>query len=209
MGEQSWRKMDLRPRVINQRQPGALELVSGLLWVITEEHRNGEWRPLQPHELAVRGLTPSTALNYALKRLQNAASPFNWHSIKEAPGVHVFTTGDARSAAHLLLLKQRFTHWPEGGVIAGCPSEDLLVCTSIHQVEDLDRLILLADACRVAASHAQHPLTDQLFWCDGERWFHLPVVCQGDQLHIIPPASFRKSLDHLAALGLVAMAGEA
>ena len=94
-------------------------------------------------------------------------------------------------------------------MIAGCPSEDLLVCTSIHAVEDLDRLILLADACKVAAAQAQHPLTDQLFWCDGERWLHLPVVTQGQQLHIIPPTSFRKCLDQLAALGLVALAGEA
>lgn len=209
MREQNWRKLELRPRVINRREPGAMELVSGLLWVIIEERKNGDWRPVQPQELAVRGLSPRTAMNYALKRLQNAASPFNWHSIKEAPGVHVFTTGDACSAAHLLLLKQRFTQWPEGGVIAGCPSEELLVCTSIHAVEDLDRLILLADACKVAAAQAQHPLTDQLFWCDGERWLHLPVVTQGQQLHIIPPTSFRKCLDQLAALGLVALAGEA
>lgn len=199
----------LRPRMTTYPTAWSVEVVAGILWATVEVWDAGVWHPLD-HQLLLRyGLTKEQALQLALKRLAHHDTAAAWHHIPEAPGVHIFTTGEVHSAAQLLLLPKLFAQWPEAGLAACLPCEELLVCAPLRVVTDLEKITILADANRHLTPNAGTPLSPEIFWCDSERWHHLPVDHHEGELHLHPPPALRRCIDRIAALGLVATAGEA
>jgi len=200
---------NLRPRMTTHPTPWSVEVVAGILWATVEVHEAGTWHPLDSASLKRLGLTKEEALTSALKRLTHHDTAAAWHHIPEAPGVHIFTTGEVHSAAQLLLLPKLFAEWPDAGLVACCPCEELLVCAPLRVVTDLEKITILADANRQLAPTAGTPLSPEVFWCDSQSWHHLPIEHREGELHLHPPEPLRLCIDRIAALGLVATAGEA
>ena len=199
----------LRPRMTTHPNAWSVEVVSGILWATVEIFEEGVWRPLDNAALARLRLTKEEALQRAMKRLSQHDAAAAWHHIPEAPGVHIFTTGEVHSAAQLLVLPKLFAAWPDAGIVACCPCEELLVCAPLRVVTDLQKITILADANRQLAPDAGTPLSPEVFWCDSERWHHLPIDHREGELHLHPPPLLRRCIDRIAALGLVGAAGEA
>ena len=185
----------LRPRMTTHPTAWSVEVVAGILWATVEFYEKGIWRPVDGEALVRLGLSKEQALTTALKRLAHHDTAAAWHHIPEAPGVHIFTTGEVHSAAQLLLLPKLFAEWPDAGLAACCPCEELLVCAPIRVVTDLEKITILADANRQLAPNAGTPLSPEVFWCDSERWHHLPIDHRKGELHLHPPASRRSSTE--------------
>ncbi len=184
----------LFPRVVAPEEegvewiPGWLKL--GLVW----EGPRGVRSATEPPEAGLMAT--------ALTNLRQQSSSDRFYSSKSLPGLRMYLGGDGHAAARALLLKELLQPWPVGGVLAMMPSADQLLVMPMDTLSAVSQMPFLAHSGRTAWSVAHQPVSDQLFWFDGEGWAHVPVEAREDSMEVNPPPEFLLALRRLAALSL-------
>ena len=145
----------------------------------------------------------------ALAALRTDTSWKDWQVVHTVPGMEAYLAGDGVSASRLLIFDQLVHAWPLGGVVVAVPAADQLLAVRLDSTADLDALNVMVTAAHYAHSQSACGLSDQIFWHDGERWHHLPVVHTEVSVAIDPPPTFMETIGRLAAMEMVGAAGEA
>lgn len=202
--------LTLRPRLLppDGTHP-SVELVAGHLSVGLTVEEGVVIRQVTDADLAAWNTTIEALLPAAVARLRLESPRARWQPVSSVPGMRLFLSGDGESASRMLIMDYLLQSWPLGGVMVACPSADQFLCIPLDSVEDLDALNVMATATKFAHQVARNPLSDQVFWNDGQRWHHLVVRHAEDSVEIDPPASFLETVGRLAAVDLVGTAGEA
>lgn len=202
--------LTLRPRLI---RPGgvqpSVELVRDHLAVALVVEEDEAVRQVTARDLAHWSASMDRLLPLALEQLRLESPKARWQPVSSAPGLKMFLSGDGESASRMLIMGHLLQSWPLGGVIVACPSADQFLCVPLDSVEDLEAVHVLATATRFAHQVAREPLSDQVFWSDGNHWHHLLVRHTEDAVEIDPPAEFLATIGRLAAVDLVGAAAEA
>lgn len=197
------------PRLVRPGDQPSVEIVAGHLSVGLTVEEGMVVRPVTAEDLEAWSTTVEALLPLALRRLREESPEASWQTVHSVPGMRLFLSGDGQSASRMLIIDHLVQTWPLGGVIVACPSPDQFLCVPLDTVEDLDALNVMATATRFAHQVSRHPLSDQVFWHDGERWHHLEVRHAEDSVEIDPPSAFLETIGRLAAVDLVPVAAEA
>ena len=166
-------------------------------------------RPVTESDLLEWRTSVEALLPEALQALANDTDWREWQVVHTVPGMELYLAGDGLSSSRMLVLDNLVYAWPLGGIVIAIPSADQLMAVRLDSIDDLDALNVMVTAAFYAHGQAEKGLTDQVFWNDGERWRHLRVVHGSTLVEIDPPAAFVEAVGRLAAMDMVATAGEA
>ncbi len=201
--------MPLRPVLCGPGDEPSAPVVPGLLHVgLTLDEGDGT-RRVTHGDLAAWGVTLDALLPLALERLAAESPVAGWHPVEPVPGLALYQALDGHSSARMLVLDRMLDDWPLGGVVVTVPSADQLMAVPLHAIDDLDALNVMVTAAQLAHGASDAPLSDQAFWTDGTRWEHVQVTHHDDTVQVVLPPQARLGITRLAALGMVAAAGEA
>jgi hypothetical protein len=142
-------------------------------------------------------------------RVRRVTSPSDLLPVDTLPGLFVLVSDDGLAASRMRMVPDLVEPSPLGGVVVAVPGPDQLLCVPMHSAGAIDALQILASALGHAATHREYILSDQLFWFDGERWTFVPVQYGDEDITVLPPPGFVATVNRLAAMDLVQLAGEA
>lgn len=202
-------RTQLLPRVA---RPGGLpgyDLVPGQLSVGLVVDSPGGVHTVDERDLSRWSASQESLAAQALDNLRQRSSTDNWYSLRAVPGMLVYLAGDGHAAARLLLLKELLNPWPLGGVLVSVPTPDQLLVVPLDDLEHLSTVQVLVQSGQLAHSLGREPVTDQLFWFDGEKFAHMVVNHSEDAVEVLPPPGFLAMVEKLASLGMTAQPGEA
>ncbi|MCB9686617.1 MAG: hypothetical protein H6738_08030 [Alphaproteobacteria bacterium] len=166
-------------------------------------------RPVTPNDLEVMDLDAVTAWKLAEALLDRTSRTTDLRPVDTVDGLSFVVSGDGLAATRMTRLTHLLAPMPLGGIVAAVPSRDQLLVVTLDSARAIDALQVLAAALGHAAERAEEPLSDQLFWYDGRRWVPIAVVHATEDITVLPPPDFVRAMNHLAAMDLVSVAGEA
>jgi hypothetical protein len=162
-----------------------------------------------PLTLAMATAGPDVLLASVSSRVRRSTAPADLLPVDTLPGLLVLVSDDGLAASRMRWLPDLVRPMPLGGLVVAVPGPDQLLCVPMHSAGSIDALQILASALGHAATHRAEVLSDQLFWCDGERWIPVPVQHGTEDITVLPPPAFVATVNRLAAMDLVQLAGEA
>ena len=201
--------MPLRPVLCSPDTQLSLPVVEGLLHVALTVDDGAGIRPVDESDLEAWNATLEQLLPVALDRLTRESSDRDWIGVDTVPGMALYQADDGRSSSRMLILDHLVDDWPLAGIAVVVPAPDQLIVVPLNDMEDLDALNVTVTAAKIAAEREADALTDQAFWTDGTAWHHIKVEHDGDHTQVYLPAPAQAGIGRLAAMGLVATAGEA
>lgn len=201
--------MPLRPRLIGPEAPLSVAFVPGHLHVALTVDDGAGPRPVTEADLTAWGTTVEQLLPMAINRLRRESRINDWQPIDTVPGMSTLVTGDGAAAARMLCISDLVGDWPLGGIIVVAPTPDQLLAVALHDVSDIEALNVMISAAQFAHMGAEEPLSNQAFWTDGHGWEHVAIRHCESEVDVSLPDALRDRLGHLAAMGMVAIAGEA
>lgn len=185
------------------------EFVRGHLYLAVALDGEGTFTPLVQGDLDSLGLSADEAFHVAWDLLKRTTAASDLRPVDTLPGLHFLVAGDGLAASRMALLPDLVDALPLGGFVAAVPGPDQLLCVPLDSARALDALQVLASALGHAANATDNPLSDQMFWFDGQRWIPVAVHHGNEDITVLPPAAFVRTMNHLAAMDLVSVAGEA
>lgn len=187
-------------------------LVEGHLHEGVASDGDGGLIPVTCADLSATGRFPAREeelLDAVTGLVRRTTAPADLRPVDTLPGLFVLVAGDGLAASRMRMLPELFTRLPLGGLVVAVPGPDQLLCVPMHSAGSIDALQILASALGHAATHRDYVLSDQLFWYDGERWVLVPVQHSDEDITVLPPPAFVATVNRLAAMDLVQLAGEA
>lgn len=185
------------------------EFVRDHLWLSLVLLDGDGVRPVTPNDLEVMDLDAVTAWKLAEALLDRTSRTTDLRPVDTVDGLSFVVSGDGLAATRMTRLTHLLAPMPLGGIVAAVPSRDQLLVVTLDSARAIDALQVLAAALGHAAERAEEPLSDQLFWYDGRRWVPIAVVHATEDITVLPPPDFVRAMNHLAAMDLVSVAGEA
>lgn len=186
------------------------ELVRGHLYLSVAQDRDGELTPVTAADVAASGLGADQVFELAMGALKRTTSKGDLRPVDTLPGLQFLVAGDGLAASRMVLLPELLGPVASlGGAVVAVPAVDQLLCVPLHSARALDTLQVLASALGHALDTVQRPLSDQLFWYDGARWVPLAVIHGDEEVTVLPTPGFVRTMNRLAAIDLVRVAGEA
>jgi len=167
----------------------------------------GTLTPLTRAELA--GAAAESLLAAVSDLVRRSTAPTDVLPVDTLPGLFVLVADDGLAASRMCMLPELIRPAPLGGLVVAVPGPDQLMCVPMHSAGSIDALQILASALGHAATHREYVLSDQLFWFDGELWIPVPVQYGDADITVLPPPGFVATVNRLAAMDLVQLAGEA
>ena len=119
------------------------------------------------------------------------------------------SAADGLAASRIALVPELLGKEALGGFVVAVPSQSQLLCVPLKSARSLDALQILASALGHALTTSDEVLSDQLYWYDGSKWTPITVVHSREEVTVLPPPSFVRTMNRLAAMDLVRIAGEA
>jgi hypothetical protein len=182
-------------------------LVEGHLYEsVAAVAEDGTLTPLTRSEMTG---TPDQLLEAVSARVRRVSAPADLLPVDTLPGLFVLVSDDGLAASRMRVVPDLVRPSPLGGLVVAVPGPDQLMCVPMHSAGSIDALQILASALGHAATHRPFVLSDQLFWFDGELWIPVPVQYGAEDITVLPPAAFVATVNRLAAMDLVQLAGEA
>jgi hypothetical protein len=172
----------------------------------------GSLTPVTFADLAPGGRFPASEedlLEAVSAHVRRATAAVDLRPVDTLPGLFLLVCADGLAASRMRMLPELFARYPLGGLVVAVPGPDQLLCVPMHSAGSIDALQILASALGHAATHRDYVLSDQLFWHDGERWTTVPVQHGDEDITVLPPPAFVATVNRLAAMDLVQLAGEA
>lgn len=185
------------------------ELVRGHLYLTVSQEMDGTYMPVTTADLPELGLDIDEVFAVGMSLLRQSTSRADLRPVDTLPGLMLMLSQDGLAASRMLLLPELLGSAALGGVVVAVPSPDQLLCVPLQSARALDALQILASALGHALDSLERPLSDQLFWFDGLRWLPLTVIHGHDEVTVMPPAGFVRTMNRLASIDLVTVAGEA
>ena len=142
-------------------------------------------------------------------RVRRTTAPGDLLPVDTLPGLFVLVSDDGLAASRMSVLPDLLRPLPLGGLVVAVPGPDQLMCVPMQSAGSIDALQILASALGHASTHRDYVLSDQLFWFDGELWSPVPVQYGSEDITVLPPPAFVATVNRLAAMDLVQLAGEA
>lgn len=185
------------------------ELVRGHLYLSVAQEIDGTYMSLTPADLAASGLDVDEMFDLGMSMMRQTTSRADLRPVDTLPGLMFLLSQDGLAASRMALLPELLGSSALGGVVVAVPSPDQLLCVPLRSARALDALQVLASALGHALEALESPLSDQLFWYDGVRWLPLTVIHGDDEVTVMPPAGFVRTMNRLASMDLVRVTGEA
>lgn len=198
-------------RILVTSAPGEVSrvLVAGHLWLTIGIEQNGAITPLTAIEADKIEIDDDRLFKMAFSTLRQSTSRSDLRQVDTLPGLYLQIAPDGLAASRIALLPDLFGKEAFGGLVVAIPSQDQLLCVPLRSARALDALQVLASALGHALESAEEVLSDQLYWYDGARWIPIAVVHGSEEVTVLPPPSFVRTMNRLAAMDLVRVAGEA
>lgn len=189
--------------------PG-LPLVPDQMNVVLCIEEAGGFRPVTDDELLGWDQPFAELVNGAIWKLRRDSHDGQLLTVDTVPGMRLCSATDGLNAARLLCLSDLVRPWPLEGVIVACPRQDQLMLVPLDGLAALPALRVLMSAAQDSHNHAEHGLSDQLFWSeDGTVWEHVSVVYGEHRIDMDPGPRFMAALERLTAVHLAPIAAEA
>jgi hypothetical protein len=186
------------------------ELVRGHLYVsVAAPGEDGRCVPLTDAEIALSPLSRGELMDLAMSDLRRTATRADLRPVDTLPGLYFYVARDGLAASRMALLEDLIDTSGLGGAVVAVPTPDQLLCVPLDSAHALDTLQVLASALGHALEVSDDPLSDQLFWFDGTRWIPLAVIHGEEEVTVLPTPAFVRTMNRLAAMDLVRVAGEA
>jgi hypothetical protein len=190
--------------------PLSRELVRGHLYVsVAAPDTEGTYVPLTEAEIALSRLSRDEIFDLAMSDLRRTAARADLRPVDTLPGLYFYVARDGLAASRMALLEDLIDTTGLGGAVVAVPTPEQLLCVPLDSAHALDTLQVLASALGHALDASDEALSDQLFWFDGKRWIPLAVIHGEDEVTVLPTPAFVRTMNRLAAMDLVRVAGEA
>jgi hypothetical protein len=199
----------LRILITSSAEEVSREMVPGHLWLTVGIERNGAAEPLTSAEVDKLGLDDDALFSIAMSKLRQTTARADLRPVDTLPGLYFQVAPDGLAASRMVLVPDLMGPEPYGGLVVAVPSQDQLLCVPLRSARALDALQVLASALGHALNAAHEVLSDQLYWYDGKRWIPITVVHGSEEVTVLPPPAFVRTMNRLAAMDLVQVAGEA
>ncbi len=160
-------------------------------------------------DLEAWGLSFEEGWEAALETLRVRSTPSRWSPVATVPGMQIYLPGGADAASRALLLPELLEPFPIEGALFAVPERDQLLVVPLHDFAHLSAVQVLVSAAQVATRSTRRPLTDQLFWTDGDRIAHVRVTHRGEETDVVPPPGFLEAAERLATGALAPRVAEA
>ena len=207
----------------------AFETIRDQLMPIIERSQTGVCAELIPDQLYVavgfkshEGLTRVTqehlqfwdthfhvVLEISQWNLRRKTPANGWTDIVTVDGLSAYVAKDGLSSSRVLCLQDLVRPWPFEGVLIAMPTRDQLLVLPLDRLDVLQSMRIMVLAGDTARENGTHPLSDQLFWFDGEQWEWIQVSHLRNQIEIQPSGRFMDALERITAVNLVPVAAEA
>jgi hypothetical protein len=184
-------------------------LIEGHLYLAVARDIDDHLHLLEAADLVDLGVDADTAFDTAYALLERTTEPSDLRPTDTEPDVWFAVSGDGLAASRLALLPQLVVPMPLGGIVAAIPAHNQLLVMFVDSARALDALQVLASTVSAAADDPDNLLSDQLYWNDGTRWVPVPVHHGDDDITVLPPRGFVETMNRVAAMDLVSVAGEA
>ncbi len=201
--------MPLRPVLCGPDVSPSVALVPDQLHVALTVDDGTGVRPVTHDDLQAWHTTVEALMPMALNRLEQESDASRWLGIDTVPGMALYPAEDGESSARMLILPRLIDDWPLAGVAVIAPTRDQLIAVPLGEMADLDALNVMVSTARYAHKGGNNPLSDQAFWTDGRVWRPIRVRHSAEGVEVHLPEEARSGISQLAAMGLVALAGEA
>ena len=198
-------------RIVITPNPTALcrELVHKQLYVSVAASEGGALRPLTQAQLDRSTLSAESLFDLAMSDLRRTTVRAELRPVDTLPGLYFYVADDQLAASRMPLIPEIVDMTGIGGVVVAVPSPDQLLCVPLDSAHSLDTLQVLTSALGHALDTVSETLSDQLFWYDGARWVPLAVIHGDEEVTVLPTPGFVRTMNRLAAMDLVRVAGEA
>ncbi|MEZ4237865.1 MAG: hypothetical protein R3F59_17295 [Myxococcota bacterium] len=199
-------------RIMLTPAPAALsrELVRGHLYTtVAARDAEGDYAPITEAEIGLSPLSRDELFELALSDLRRSAMRADLRAVDTLPGLYLYVARDGLAASRMALLEDLIDTSGLGGAVVAVPSPEQLLCVPLDSAHALDTLQVLASALGHALDTVDEPLSDQLFWFDGTKWIPLAVIHGEEEVTVLPTPAFVRTMNRLAAMDLVRVAGEA
>jgi len=164
--------------------------------------------PMDRAMLETLGHSADEAFDEALAWLSDEAPRDELHPVDTVPGMFFLTTDDDETASRMAVLPERIM--PLGGILAAVPGGNQLLCVPVESMSTVDALRVMASAVGAAHEHSGTPVSDQLFWHDGEAWHHVHLERdEAGDVTVLPPNAFFDRMRQVASMEMVQVVGEA
>jgi hypothetical protein len=155
------------------------------------------------------GTTLGVVLEIANWNLRRNTHDADWSEIATVPGLFSYTSTDGLASSRLLCLQDLARPWPLEGVLAVVPTRGQLLVLPMNNLDILQNMRIMVLAGDTGRENGTHPISDQLFWFDGERWETIVVGHTQTDIEIYPSQRFMDALERITAIHLVPVAAEA
>lgn len=198
-------------RILLTSSPGELsrEIVPGHLWVTVGIEQNGTTNPISGQEADKTGLDDDALFRLAMSNLRQSTARADLRPVDTLPGLYFQLAADGLAASRIAIVPELLGREALGGFVVAVPSQSQLLCVPLKSARSLDALQILASALGHALTTSDEVLSDQLYWYDGSKWTPITVVHSREEVTVLPPPSFVRTMNRLAAMDLVRVAGEA
>ncbi len=154
------------------------------------------------------GVSFEEVLPMALSNLRDRSHRKGWQDVATVPGMVLYHATHGDAAARALLLAELLDLPAEGAMFA-VPAPDQLLVVPLWDLDHLDAVRVLVTAAHLSAESSPRPLTDQVFWFDGETIIDVPVVHTTDNVDIHAPPALLAAVERLATLAMMPAMAEA
>lgn len=182
-------------------RPG-VELVAGHLAVTLVLDGAGGPRHVDARDLRSWKVTFEQAFGAAMDNLRKQTLARDFHAVRTAPGLYAWVGEDGLAPSRALLVRELLRPWPLAGAIIALPTPDQMLVLALADMEALEALPTLVETRTIAAALGARPVSEELFWHDGNTLHVLGVNHTDDGVEIEPLPAFVRALKRLAALEL-------
>ena len=116
--------------------------------------------------------------------LRRKTPAHGWTDIVTVDGLNAYVAKDGLSSSRVLCLQDLVRPWPFEGVLVAMPTRDQLLVLPLDRLDVLQSMRIMVLAGDTARENGTHPLSDQLFWFDGEQWEWVQISHLKNQIEI-------------------------
>jgi len=201
-------RSQLFPRLQRPEEGPAGVFVAGQLEVGLVRLGVRETYPVTPEDLAEWGVSFKEAYDAAFANLRARSNKSRWQDVDTVPSMAIYLPGDGDAASRALLVGD-LADVPVEGILFAVPTPDQFLVVRLADADALEAIRVLVNVAHLASSASQRAITDQVFWFDGERVVHVPVVHSADNVDVVPPPGLLAAVERLVSASLLPAAVEA
>jgi len=201
-------RSQLFPRLQRPEQGPAGVFVTGQLEVGLVRMGVRETFPVTPEDLVEWGVSFQQAFDVAFANLRARSSKARWQDVDTVPGMSIYLPGDGDAASRALLVAE-LADIPLEGVLFAVPTPEQLLVVRLADADALEAIRVLVNVAHLASSSSNRAITDQVFWFDGERIVHVPVMHTEDNVDVVPPPGLLAAVERLVSASLLPAVAEA